>query len=110
MRRAAAEQVSSPRDGFRRSAVNRVAPKTDLNRLRVFLAVHETKSVLGAARMLGVTPSAVSQSVKRLERELEFRLFQRVGNRLQPTDEAHELALVVEPFEETLALKTEELR
>ena len=58
-----------------------------LDRLRVFLAVQRAGSVLGAARVLAVTPSAVSQSVKRLEQELGVRLFQRIGNRLEATPE-----------------------
>ncbi|MBA2544959.1 MAG: LysR family transcriptional regulator [Deltaproteobacteria bacterium] len=82
----------------------------NLDRLRVFLAVHRAGSVLGASRVLAVTPSAVSQSVKRLEDELGVRLFQRMGNRLEATDEAHELAVVVGGFEESLAATTDKLR
>jgi DNA-binding transcriptional LysR family regulator len=80
-----------------------------LERLRVFLAVHRAGSVLGAARVLAVTPSAVSQSVKRLEQELGVRLFQRVGNRLEATSEAGELAAVVDGFEQQLAATTDKL-
>src|SRR5262245_952746 len=82
----------------------------DLNRLRVFNAVHREGGVLGAARALGVTPSAVSQSIKRLEGELGARLFQRVGNRLEPTDEAHELAGVVAEFEARIAATADRVR
>jgi DNA-binding transcriptional LysR family regulator len=81
-----------------------------LDRLRVFLAVQRAGSVLGAARVLAVTPSAVSQSVKRLEDELGVRLFQRIGNRIEATPEADELAAVMAGFEQQLATTTDKLR
>jgi len=81
-----------------------------LERLRVFLAVQRAGSVLGASRVLAVTPSAVSQSVKRLEDELGVRLFQRIGNRLEATPEADELAAVMAGFEQQLATTTDKLR
>src|SRR5688572_23483887 len=87
-----------------------MAAGLDLNRLRVFLAVHRAGSVLGAARALSVTPSAVSQSIKRLEDELGVCLFQRISNRLEATDEADVLAGVVGSFEQVLAATTDTLR
>ena len=81
-----------------------------LERLRVFHAVYRAGSVLGAARVLAVTPSAVSQQLKRLEDELGMRLFQRIGNRLEPTVEADDLAIVVGGFEAQLAETTALLR
>lgn len=45
--------------------------------LRAFLLVAETKTVKEAAAKLGLTPSAVSQSLLRLERDLDAELFRR---------------------------------
>lgn len=54
----------------------------DLNKLHVFLAVAELGGVSPAARRLGRTRSAVSQSVSALEAALELALFDRVGKRM----------------------------
>jgi DNA-binding transcriptional LysR family regulator len=54
----------------------------DLNKLSTFLAVAEEGGVTRAARRLGRTPSAVSQSVSLLEASLGCRLFDRVGKQL----------------------------
>lgn len=48
-----------------------------LDALRAFLLVAETRAVKTAAHRLGVTPSAVSQAIVRLERDLGTELFQR---------------------------------
>lgn len=48
--------------------------------LRAFVEVGRNGSVKGAANDLGVTPGAVSQQIKLLERQLGVRLFDR-GNR-----------------------------
>lgn len=48
-----------------------------LDALRAFLLVAETRTVKTAAHRLGVTPSAVSQALVRLERDLGTELFQR---------------------------------
>ncbi len=57
----------------------------DLNKLSTFLAVVEAGGVTAAARRLGRTPSAVSQSVSQLEASLGCKLFDRVGKELVPT-------------------------
>jgi DNA-binding transcriptional LysR family regulator len=54
----------------------------DLNKLHTFLRVADRSSVTAAARELGRTRSAVSQSVGALEQSLGVRLFHRVGRRL----------------------------
>lgn len=48
-----------------------------LDALRAFLLVAETRTVKTAAQRLGITPSAVSQALARLERDLGTELFQR---------------------------------
>lgn len=57
----------------------------DLNKLHVFLAVAELGGISAAARRLGRTRSAVSQSVSALEASLGVALFDRVGKRMLPT-------------------------
>jgi DNA-binding transcriptional LysR family regulator len=59
----------------------------DLNKLATFFAVAEHGGVSSAARRLGLTRSAVSQSLSRLEASLEVQLFHRVGRGLVPTRE-----------------------
>lgn len=67
----------------------------DLNKLSLFSQVFESRSVTGAAKLLHVTPSAVSQALSALEEELGFILFQRISRKLIPTTAAHELFEVV---------------
>lgn len=45
-----------------------------------------------AARELDVTHSAVSQSVKRLETQLQTKLFERKGTSMEPSPAAIDLA------------------
>lgn len=52
-----------------------------------FVAVAETESVRGAARQLGVTPSAISKAVAKLEASLEVRLLDRSARRVRLTSE-----------------------
>ncbi|MEN8182281.1 MAG: LysR family transcriptional regulator [Myxococcota bacterium] len=59
----------------------------DLNKLATFFAVAESGGVSGAARRLGLTRSAVSQSLSGLEASLEVQLFHRAGRRLVATRE-----------------------
>jgi len=56
-----------------------------LNALRAFEASARLMSVQQAARELNVTPSAVSQQVRNLERWVGFALLERGTRRLQPT-------------------------
>jgi DNA-binding transcriptional LysR family regulator len=51
----------------------------DLTALRSLEAVHVHGSVVAAAQALGFTPSAVSQQIKRLERQAGVELLERVG-------------------------------
>jgi DNA-binding transcriptional LysR family regulator len=58
----------------------------NLERLRMLHAVWTTGSVVGAARTLHVTTSAVSQQMARLEREVGQRLVERQGRGLRLTE------------------------
>lgn len=57
----------------------------DLNLIRSFVAVYESRSLTVAAARLYVTQPAVSQALARLRRELGDPLFQRVGRAMEPT-------------------------
>ncbi|MGZ3426173.1 MAG: LysR family transcriptional regulator, partial [Polyangia bacterium] len=52
-----------------------------------FVATAEARSFRGAARQLGVTPSAVSKAISRLETELGVRLLQRTSRSVTLTVE-----------------------
>ncbi|MEO5692497.1 MAG: LysR family transcriptional regulator [Usitatibacter sp.] len=60
-------------------------PLVDLRLLRVFLAVSETGSMTAAAQQLGLTQSAISQSLRQLEAEFNVSLFARDRRPLQLT-------------------------
>jgi LysR family glycine cleavage system transcriptional activator len=60
--------------------------------LRALETAARHRSYSRAAEELGVTHSAVSQQIRRLEAELGARLFDRRGNAMIPTSEADRLA------------------
>lgn len=55
--------------------------------ITVFLGVIEEGSFSAAGRKLGLSPSAVSKSISRLERRLNVRLFERIGGAIRLTHE-----------------------
>lgn len=65
--------------------------RIDLNLLRVFEAVMQHRSVNGASRELGVTPSAVSHALSRLRQEMADDLFVPGEGGMEPTARALEL-------------------
>ncbi|MFC6356714.1 LysR family transcriptional regulator [Luethyella okanaganae] len=72
----------------------------DLNLVRVFVAIYETRGLTAAASRLYVTQPAVSQALGRLRRELDDPLFLRAGRTMEPTP----LAVSVFPgFREAIA-------
>jgi LysR family transcriptional regulator for bpeEF and oprC len=60
-----------------------------LGSILAFVRVAELGSFAKAAKALGVSASAVSKSVARLEERLELRLFQRTTRALTLTEEGH---------------------
>lgn len=58
-----------------------------LEDMRLLLRVAETGSMSLAARQMRLTPAAVSASLRRLERELGTRIFERSTRSLRATDE-----------------------
>jgi len=69
----------------------------DLNGVAVFLAVAEAKSFTGAARQLGVTRSAVSQTIRRMEDRLGIALVQRTTRSVSLTEAGENLYRRVAP-------------
>ena len=57
----------------------------DLNLLRVFEAVFRERHLTRAARVLSVSPSAVSHALRRLREHLDEPLFVREGAKMEPT-------------------------
>jgi DNA-binding transcriptional LysR family regulator len=72
----------------------------DLKLLPVLQALLKHQSVTGASRALGLSPSAVSESLARLRALLNDSLLVRVGARMQLTSRANEL---IGPLEELCA-------
>src|SRR5918999_2891330 len=58
----------------------------NLNQVQVFCAVAKHLSFSMAAEELFITQPAVSQQVKSLERQLNVKLFERVGHKLYLTE------------------------
>jgi DNA-binding transcriptional LysR family regulator len=65
--------------------------RLNLNHLRIFECVYRTQSMTQAAKEMHLTQSGVSQHMRALEDVLEIRLFDRIKQRLVPTDSAHAL-------------------
>src|SRR5437016_1664738 len=57
-------------------------------RLRQFCTIIEAGGLTRAARLLGISHSGLSKSVRTLENELGFELFRRVGRNIEPTERA----------------------
>ena len=70
----------------------------NLRQLEIFSAVMRFRTTIAAAEELAMSQSAVSNSIKHIESQLGFRLFERVSNRLVPTEEAKILLEEAEPL------------
>ena len=70
----------------------------DFNRLKVFFHIYSRLSITDAADDLHITPSAVSQQLKKLEKELKTILFTRLHKRLVPTQSGKRLFDLVAPI------------
>jgi len=64
---------------------------TDLNLLRVFLAIWDLRSLTAAGERLALTQPAVSHALRRLRTLFEDPLFVRTPNGMAPTDAAFRL-------------------
>ena len=66
--------------------------RTSLSDLRLFLTIVRRQSFTSAAIELGVTPSAASHAMRRLEEKLGVKLLNRTSRAVKPTDLGADLA------------------
>jgi len=72
-------------------------PQTDLNDLAAFLAVAHERSFTRAAARLGVSQSALSQTLRGLEARLGLRLLTRTTRSVAPSEAGERLLRAVRP-------------
>jgi len=72
-------------------------PRIDLNDIASFLAVARQRSFTRAAAQLGVSQSALSQTVRGLEARLGLRLLTRTTRRVAPTEAGERLLAAAGP-------------
>lgn len=77
--------------------------------LRAFLLVAETESFTKAAAQLGVSRSAVSQSISQLERQLGTSLFHRSTRKVATTETGQLLFQQISPLFNEISLKISEV-
>ena len=83
--------------------------RIELADLRVFLTIMRTGSFKGAAIQLGLTPSAVSHAMRRLEERLGAKLLNRSSRAVAPTDTGRSLAQRLEEGFDKIGLALAEL-
>ena len=86
-------------------------PRRDTGDLIAFLAVARERSFTRAAASLGVSPSALSHTMRGLEERLGLQLLTRTTRNVAPTEAGERLLRTVAPhfdgIEEALAALTE---
>ena len=70
----------------------------DLNKLKSFQAVAQFGGLQDGALALHLTPSAVYQSIKKLEEDLKIHLFYRSGKKYILTDDGKKLLMLFQNF------------
>src|SRR5260221_6721027 len=81
----------------------------DLANLTAFVAVADQRSFRGAASRLGVTPSALSHSMRLLEERLGVRLLNRTTRSVSVTDAGLRLLERLRPAMSQIAVALEDL-
>ncbi|TGR23169.1 MULTISPECIES: LysR family transcriptional regulator [unclassified Mesorhizobium] len=76
--------------------------RSNINDMVAFLAVAQDQSFTRAAAKLGVTPSALSHSVKGLEERLGVRLLSRTTRNVAPTEAGERLMRSIAPHFEQI--------
>ena len=71
--------------------------RTDLNDITAFLAIAREGSFTRAAARLGVSPSALSQTIRNLEARMGLRLLTRTTRSIAPTEAGERLIQTVGP-------------
>ncbi|WP_237220236.1 LysR family transcriptional regulator [Salipiger sp. CCB-MM3] len=70
----------------------------NLRQLEILRAVVQYRTTVGAAERLGMSQPSISNTIRHIETVLGFPLFERVSNRLSPTEEALILLEESEPL------------
>jgi DNA-binding transcriptional LysR family regulator len=81
----------------------------DLSDLDAFVAVAEARSFRGAAAKRGVSPSALSEALRRLEAQINLRLLNRTTRSVTPTDAGLRLLQRLKPALAEMQLAIDEL-
>lgn len=84
-------------------------PVLDFNALRVFVAVVEKESFVGASKLLEMPTSNVSRSVSQLEERLNLQLIERSTRHMKLTQAGHLLYARARPLLESLEQTETEL-
>ncbi len=85
-------------------------PQGNLNDLLAFLAVARERSFTKAAAKLGVSPSALSHTIRGLETRLGLRLLARTTRSVAPTEAGERLIRTVGPRFEEIEAELQALR
>lgn len=80
-----------------------------VNDLQAFLAVARDQSFTKAAAKLGVTPSALSHTLRALEERLGVRLLARTTRNVAPTEAGQRLMLAIAPLFDQIAIEVDAL-
>src|ERR1700761_1862826 len=83
--------------------------RSDLSNLTAFVAIADRRSFRAAASQLGVTPSALSHSMRQLEERLGLRLLHRTTRSVSVTDAGLRLLERLRPAIEQIASALEDL-
>lgn len=71
--------------------------RADFSELTTFLLIAEHRSFRGAAKVLGVSPSALSHTIRNLETKLDVRLFNRTTRSVALTEAGEQLLRRIRP-------------
>ena len=85
-------------------------PLLDLRHLQLIQAIIQTGRITDAAKILGVTPSALSHRLREAERRLDVPLFTRMHKKLRRTPAADYMAVVAERVLSDLSRAEEDVR
>lgn len=83
--------------------------QTKINDLQAFLAVARDQSFTKAAARLGITPSALSHTIRALEERLGVRLLTRTTRNVAPTEAGDRLVRSIAPLFDQIAAEIEAL-
>jgi len=84
-------------------------PRDQINELTAFLAVARERSFTRAAAGMGVTPSALSHTIKGLEERLGLRLLSRTTRNVAPTEAGERLQRQIAPLFDQIAAEIDEI-